>query len=234
MDNFLVEQKHIMEQFFDGVIGFILGVGVAVGCILVGFAIYIDSDGAGGILSLVISAIVGIGLFFGITKTVLEIGITNFITAAHATPELNYLKPAAGDDYNIGTPQQLVNAFDKKQLKNTKGLIRIWGSKKSYQLSEWLIIKAIRFDEENEVLYLDFYERNQLIVHQPQNLLISTTNFTIIKANKIEWNWEGGKRQKKAVYTYSRRKVIIQSIERKGFDRVSPQSPAVDFLYQLD
>lgn len=224
-----------MENFFNGLIGFVFALMAISGCVFIGFVIYLDGAGVGGILSLVIATVVGLAIGVGIMKTTLQVGTTSLLSVADGAINLGKLPAVEGEDYRFVTPTKLVALFENKKLKNTKGLLRIWGSKRTKNLAEWQEIKSMHFDEEKALLQIDFYENNQLLLTAPNKVLVSATNFSIVQAKEVLWKWEVATNVFfKAKHTYSPRKIHLEWKQKSGFDSLSAGSPAINFLYDLN
>lgn len=224
-----------MESFFNGLVGFVFALLAIAGCGFIGFVIYLDVSGMTGVLSLVIAILVGLGIGIGIMKTTLEVGSTDMLNGVHDTYDWRKLPAVEGNDYRTTTPTRLVEQFEAGKLKKSKGLLRIWGSKRTKNLAEWQEIKSMYFDEEKDVLQINFYESNQLLITQPNQILISTSNFSIVQAKEVIWKWEVAAGVFfQAKHTYSRRKIHLEWKQKSGFDSLSASRPAINFLYCLD
>ncbi|MFN5784806.1 MAG: hypothetical protein ACK457_02495 [Flavobacteriia bacterium] len=97
-----------MRQAVNIVTGFIFGLAPIAGATLIGIAIYASFPNTTGIIIIGILGILSIWLGLRIFRRVQIVGPIEFITAVHASPDLDNLEPIKDSETKRRSPEEII------------------------------------------------------------------------------------------------------------------------------
>ncbi len=161
-------------------------------CILsaIGALAYFTFEGITGILVGLLFIFIACFSGFYVFKTVMQVGVIKFMSTNASSPDLDNLKVTPSDGYQIIEIEKFVESFDKEPTDFYGGNVKIWGDWQGRDLEKINEISAVEYEKESSVLSLNFKNGNKLLITKPNLIIAGKTYLKIVKAEKIEWQWE--------------------------------------------
>ena len=129
-------------------------------------------------------------LGYEIFKTIIKLGVMDFITKLFATPKLDLLIPTKDAETQLFDAHQFLSLFHSGQLNFQEGVLRIWGDWRGRELGQRTRVETIDYDKSSTQMKMVFKNGNILRVVNPKNIFYSTTYFKIQQADTIQWEWK--------------------------------------------
>lgn len=145
--------------------------------LIIGFAIYVSLPNFTGILILVVIGILAIWLGLKIFKRVQIVGIIEFITAAHASSDLDNLELTSDSETKRRKPEELVELLAKEKKLFKGGSFRIYGDWFGKPYDNYHKIESGQFDIQSNLMTLTFNEGVKLEIYNPKHIFESTSFF---------------------------------------------------------
>lgn len=186
-----------------------------------------------GLLFITLACLSGFYVF----KTVIQVGVIKFMSTNASSPDLDNLKAIPSDSYQSMKIEKLVESFKQEPADFNGGNVKIWGDWQGRDLEKINEINAIEYEEEGNILTISFKNGNKLLITNPDLIIAGKTYLKIIKAEKIEWQWETILADFKfTTYTPNEKKIETKSNTKWSSLRtfLSIGEPALMILYKYD
>ncbi len=178
-----------MRQIINIISGFIFGLAPLAGATIIGIAIYASLPNTSGIIILVLLGILSIWLGFKIFKKVQIVGPIEFMTAVHASPDLDNLEPTKNSETKRRSPEELIHFLENKNNLFKGGTFRIFGDWFGKPYDNYHEIKSAEFNDKLKLLTLNFKEGEKIEVYNPKHIFEASKFLKIISADRIKLTW---------------------------------------------
>ena len=178
-----------MRQVINIISGIIFGLAPLAGATVIGIAIYASFPNTTGIIIFGLLAILSIWVGLKIFKRVKIIGPIEFMTAVHASPDLDNLEPTEGNETKRRSPKEFVQLLANKNNSFKGGSFRIFGDWFGKPYDNYHEIESAEFDDQLKLLTLNFKEGEILEIYNPKHVFEASTFFKIINADRIKLTW---------------------------------------------
>jgi len=182
------KNKHL-RQAINIISGFILGLAPVVGATIIGLAIYASLPNTAGIILIGILGVLSIWQGIIIFKKIQIIGPIEFITAVHATPDLDNLEPTKDSDTKIRSPEEIVDCLKNNDNLFKGGTLRIYGDWFGKPHDNYHILKSAEFESQLNCLTLFFNEGEKLEIYNPKHIFEASTFLKVVYADRIKLTW---------------------------------------------
>ena len=178
-----------MRQVINIISGFIFGLAPLAGATIIGIAIYASLPNITGIIILGLLGIISIWLGLKIFKRVQIVGPIEFMTAVHASPDLDNLEPTKDSETKRRSPEEIVRHLENKDNLFRGGSFRIFGDWFGKPYDNHHQIVSANFEEQSNKLTLHFKEGEKLEIYNPRNIFEASTFLKIVQADRIKLTW---------------------------------------------
>ncbi|MGB0431248.1 MAG: hypothetical protein ACPGLV_12300 [Bacteroidia bacterium] len=213
-----------MKKAFYLVSGFFLGLAPLIIASIIGFFFYVAFPNAVGISIIIVLTLLAVWIGINVFKKVYVIGPIEFLTAVHATPDLDQLIPTSESKTRLIKPDEYAQLILKGNHLFKGGSVRIFGEWFSPPHNSKLLIKSANFTSDSNYLSLKLSNNTLLEIQNPINLFESTTFLKISDAQKVKITWTESPEQTTA-YTieYIKKADSIKTIQQN----ISTKTPNV-------
>jgi len=156
----------------------------------IGILAYLSLGGFSGLLLSLLFIFLACFSGFYVFKTAMQVGILKFISVNESSPELDNLLPTPSDNFQLVKLDEFVKLFEIEPTRFHGGTIAIWGDWQERDLEKINEISNIKYLEEDSNLIIDFENGNKLIISKPEIIFVGKAYLKIVKADKIEWQWD--------------------------------------------
>mgnify|MGYP000114160139 CR=1 FL=1 len=178
-----------MRQVINIISGFIFGLAPLAGASIIGIAIYASFPNTTGIIIIGLLGILSIWLGLKIFKRVQIVGPIEFMTAVHASPDLDNLEPTKDSETKRRSPNEFVRLLGTNDNLCKGGSFRIFGDWFGKPHDNYHEIVSADFDEQLNKLTLDFKEGEKLEIYNPRHIFEASTFLKIVQADRIKLTW---------------------------------------------
>jgi len=188
--------------------------------------------------SLIISALILIFSFwlgFQIFKKIQSIGLIEFLTATHASPDMDNLQPSKESGIKCLDAIDYSNSFTEGTNLCKGGTLRIYGAwyGKPYENNRTII--ATKFNQKTNTLEFTFSNFEKMVITNPSKIMEGEYYLKVMEANKISIRVNKDENESDKIepsfleYTQSNKEIIIQSNMKniKNHRDISLGSPAL-------
>lgn len=206
-----------MRDFFNFISGVILGLLPVIFISFIGIFIYASFSHGIAVSIIVILEFFALWIGYYIFNEVQFIGFIEFSTSKNASQDLDNLELKEGSKTRKVSPKELELLIEKEENIFKEGTIRIFGDWFGKRYKNIHRIRRASYNEETEVLKLEFEDTVVLTIVKPIHIFEAPTFFKIVHAESIELTWKGigiSKDEKKAYflnYSKGRWRVNIKS-----------------------
>lgn len=218
-----------MRRITNIITGFIFALAPFLGVTTLGFFFYTSFPHTIGVIIFGILVILSIWIGLNIFKKVQIIGPFEFLTAIHASPELDHLEPTKESETKRRNSEEIVERLKNNENLFNGGAIRIYGDWIGKPYENFHNLKTAEFNNELNLLTLFFEENEKLEIYNPRNIFEAITFFKVIDADRIKFTWYNGKNQYFYDYKPSNNKILTETNadEDKPLFDVSLGEPAL-------
>ncbi|TRZ42181.1 hypothetical protein [Robertkochia solimangrovi] len=178
-----------MRQVINIISGFIFGLAPLAGATIIGIAIYASLPNTIGIIILGLLGVLSIWLGLKIFKRVQIVGPIEFMTAVHASPDLDNLEPTKDSETKRRFPEEFVRIVENNDNLFKGGTFRIFGDWFGKPYDNYHEIESAEYDEQLKRLTLNFNEGEKLEIYNPKHIFEASTFLKIINADRIQLTW---------------------------------------------
>lgn len=178
-----------MRETINIITGFIFGLAPLVIAVIFGILIYNSIPNILGIALIGILGILSIWLGINIFKRVQIVGPIEFISAIHASPDLDNLEPEPNSETKRRNPNELVELIEKQDNLFKGGALRIYGDWFGKPYDNHHKISKAQFDKISKILTIEFNEGETLQIHNPRHIFEASTFLKVLGADRIKWTW---------------------------------------------
>ncbi|MEO1010533.1 MAG: hypothetical protein AAFX53_04455 [Bacteroidota bacterium] len=178
-----------MRQVINIISGFIFGIAPMAGATIIGIAVYASLPNTVGIIILVLLGVLSLWLGLKIFKRVQIVGPIEFMTAVHASPDLDNLQPTKDSETKRRSPEEIVRLLENKKTLFKGGTFRIFGDWFGKPYDNYHEIESADFCNQLKCLTLNFKGGEQLEVYNPEHIFEASSFLKIIKADRIKLTW---------------------------------------------
>lgn len=178
-----------MRQVINIIAGFIFGLAPLAGAIIIGIAIYASFPNTAGIIILGLLGVLSIWLGLKIFKRVQIVGPIEFMTASHASPDLDNLEPTKDSETKRRSPEEIVRLLKNNNNLFQGGSFRIFGDWFGKPHDNNHQIVSADFDDQLNKLTLNFKEGEKLEIYNPRHIFEASTFLKIVQADRIKLTW---------------------------------------------
>lgn len=156
---------------------------------IIGIAIYASFPNTTGIIILGLLGIFSIWLGLKIFKRVRIIGPIEFLTAVHASPDLDNLEPTEKSETKRRNPEEIVGLLETNDNVFQGGSFRIFGDWFGKPHDNHHEIIEADYDEKLNKLTLGFKEGEKLEIYNPKHIFEASTFLKIVQADRVKLTW---------------------------------------------
>lgn len=178
-----------MRQLLNITAGIIIGLLPLIGALVVGLLIYNSTPNSMGIIIIGALGIVAVWLGYRIFKRIQIVGVVEFITAVHATPELDNLELTKDSETKNREPEEFVSLVNSKENLFKGGTFRIFGDWFGKPYSNYHEIESAHYDKDLNMLSLNFTAGEILEIYNPKQILETSTFLKVIASDRISLTW---------------------------------------------
>jgi len=178
-----------MRQIINIITGFIFGLAPLAGAAIVGITIYVPLPNVTGLIICGLLGVLSLWLGLKIFKKIQIVGPIEFMTAIHASPDLDNLKPTKDSETKRRSPEEYVELIANKDNLFKGGTFRIFGDWFGKPYDNYHEIESAEFDKQLKLLTLNFNEGEKLEIYNPRHILEASTFLKVIKADRIKLTW---------------------------------------------
>lgn len=175
-------------KIFRTIIAFFQALLPLLGFSFIGVVIYSELNRPFNIIIAITFLIIGLYLSRFVFNMIRRRGIISVMSGNNATYDLDELEPTPGSGVLKLTPEGLVNLFSENKLTFNQGTtISIWGDWEGRQLDTRHKISALSFNQENNILTINFSDKCVLKIKSPSLIFYSSSYLKVVKAKVILW-----------------------------------------------
>lgn len=191
-----------MRKAINILIGFIIGLAPLALATIIGLVTYASIPNTMGILILGFLIVLSLWLGISIFKKIQIVGPIEFMSAVHATPDLDNLKPTKDSETKLRNPEEFVKFVENRENLFKGGTFRIYGDWFGRPYDNYHKLKSAHFDSQLKRLTLDFNEGEKLEVYNPKHIFEASTFLKVVDADRIKLTWFffGEKQEKENQY----------------------------------
>ncbi len=178
-----------MQKFWTIILGGIFGLAPLAGTTIISLAMYVSFPSTAVTLGIAFSVVLSLWLGLKIFKRVQIVGPIEFLTAIHASPDLDHLEPTENSKTKRRSPEALVELLKNKKQLFQGGTIRIYGDWFGKPYGNYHEINSATYDQIEKLLTLYFKEGEKLQIYNPKHLFEARTFLKIIQADSIKMTW---------------------------------------------
>ena len=178
-----------MRKAINIITGFIFGLAPLAVATIIGVFVYASFPNMIGIIIFGILGILSIWLGLNIFKKIQIIGPIEFMTAVHASPDLDNLEPTKDSETKKINPDEIVEQLKNQDNLFKGGTLRIYGDWFGKPHDNYHTLKSAEFNIQQNRLTLFFNEGEKLEVYNPRNILEASTFLKVIDADRIKLTW---------------------------------------------
>jgi hypothetical protein len=202
-------KQALLQKTLNIIAGFLLGLTPLVAAAFLGLFFYSAFPNIFGLLVLSTALLLAIWLGVSIFKRIQMVGLLEFITALHASPEADNLEPSPDGETKKRTPAQLADLINRNENLLKDGSLRIFGDWFGKPFEKKLTLTNAQFNQDSNILTLIFSGREKLEVFNPMHILEASTFLKIIDAERVKlsfYNLESHKSEKISFFLDYRKK----------------------------
>jgi len=178
-----------LRQIINIVTGFIFGLAPLALATIIGIAIYASLPNTTGIIILGLLGVLSFWLGLKIFKRVQIVGPIEFMTAVHASPDLDNLEPTKDSETKRRNPEELVDLLSNKENLFKGGTFRIFGDWFGQPYDNYHEIESAEFDSQLKRLTLSFKEGEKLEIYNPRYIFEASSFLKVVNADRIKLTW---------------------------------------------
>lgn len=182
-----------MRQVINIISGFFFGLAPFGAAAIIGIAVYASFPNIIGILILVLLGVLSFWIGLKIFKRVSIIGPIEFMTAVHASPDLDNLEPTKDSRTKRRSPEEFVQILGNGENLFKGGCLSIYGDWFGKPYSNNHEIESAEFDNKVKLLTLNFKEGEKLEIYNPKHIFEASSFLKIAKAERIKFSWYNNK-----------------------------------------
>lgn len=204
-----------MKKLINFILGFIAVISPIVLAVIFSILIYNELTNCIGQLIGVVLILGGVWTAFQIYQSIKHKGFLSFITAVHASPDLDNINPAHDSNTKKRTAAQLATLFTTKNSLFKGGTLNIFGDRFGELKHNYLDILAVNFDASENTMTIQMSQNTKVTISEPSSILESPSVLKITSAKEIRIDFQqaGSESQKNAYKIYSKQnnKIDIDS-----------------------
>ncbi len=174
-----------LKTLFNIVSGIVLGILPVTGAALIGLFIYNDFPNIIGLTICAVLLILSIYVGYQIFRKIQIVGVTEFMAATRASPELDNLELASSSSTKNRTAEEMAHLIATKQSLIQSGCIRIYNDWYGQSFELELVLEHSEYDNERGLLTIKFKSGELLEIFAPKGIHESPTFLKIMHANRI-------------------------------------------------
>lgn len=175
-----------MQKALNFISGIFLGLGPIIGLGLLGIAIYAGYPSTPGIVIASLPLLAGIWIGYNIFKKVLIVGPIEFMSAKHASSDLDNLIPGDDSKTKLISASEYVNSIKQKTNLFQGGSMRIYGDWFGKPYDNLHKVVGADYDDSLNELIIRFSEGEVLTIVNPKNIFEASTFMKILEADSIK------------------------------------------------
>lgn len=117
------------------------------------------------------------------------VGPIEFLTAVHASPDLDNLEPTEGSKTKRRSPEEIVRLLKTNDHLFQGGSFRIFGDWFGQPHENNHEIFSADYDEQLNKLTLNFKEGEKLEIYNPKHIFEASTFLKILQADRVKLTW---------------------------------------------
>jgi hypothetical protein len=139
-----------------------------------------------GLLVISTALLLAIWLGVSIFKQTQKVGIMEFISAVHASPEADNLEPEPDGETKRRAPAQLADLINRNENLLKHGSLRIYGDWFGNPFERKHTITRAKLNQDSNILTLIFSRGEKLEIFNPMHILEASTFLKIIDAERVK------------------------------------------------